>query len=94
MAKRAPRQVVVTWIGSASEVRVCGSFDSWGQGVHMSNTDYNGSGDSVLHTFTAQLSLTPGKYHIKFKVDDEWRLAPGWPTEDAEDSTNNVLDVA
>ena len=38
--------------------------------------------------------LLQGMYNIKFLVDGQWRLAPGWPTATtASGDTNNVLKV-
>ena len=38
--------------------------------------------------------LLQGTYDVKFLVDGQWRLAPGWPTATtASGDTNNVLTV-
>lgn len=60
-AKRVPRKVPVTWVGSASEVKLLGSFDSWTLGVELSmpDVDMGGTYDDVLRTFTGTANLLP-----------------------------------
>lgn len=91
-AKRVPRKVPITWVGAASEVRLVGDFDKWSRGIDLSNPDVES--DSVMRTFEGTINLLPGKYRVKFLVDNEWRLAPEWPMEnDEKGETNNVLEV-
>ncbi|KAF8072893.1 hypothetical protein HT031_000553 [Scenedesmus sp. PABB004] len=90
---RVARQVPVEWIGVASEVRVMGDFDDWTRGHELSAEDV--TSDSVYSRFEGTLTLRPGSYRVKFLVDNEWRLAADWPTEDDEEgNTVNVLTVA
>lgn len=39
--------------------------------------------------FEGTLLLRPGKYRVKFMVDNEWRIAADWPTE-MDDEGNEV----
>lgn len=41
--------------------------------------------------FEGTLLLRPGKYRVKFMVDDEWRLAADWPTEMDEEGNEVCL---
>ena len=50
-------QVPVTWVGTASEVKLVGDFDSWTRGVDLSAPDVDS--DSVLRTFEGTLLLLP-----------------------------------
>lgn len=86
-----PRKVPVSWYGIGQEVRVMGSFDGWATGVLLSAEELQ---DDVFNCYTGTLRLTPGTYDVKFLVDGQWRLAPGWPTATtASGDTNNVLTV-
>eukprot|EP00775_Hariotina_reticulata_P013728 gene13728-13850_t len=85
---RVVRKVPVEWIGVASEVRVMGDFDDWTRGHELSAEDI--TTDSVFNRFEGTLLLRPGRYHVKFLVDGQWRLAADWPTE----GDDNVLVVS
>jgi len=41
--------------------------------------------------FEGTLLLRPGKYRVKFMVDNEWRLAADWPTEKDDDGNEVCL---
>ncbi|KAH0697393.1 hypothetical protein KY289_014875 [Solanum tuberosum] len=69
------KEVPLSWVGVAESVQVMGSFDGWSQGEHLS-PEYTGS----YMNFSATLFLRPGRYEIKFMVDDEWKLSPELPT--------------
>jgi hypothetical protein len=71
--KRVVRKVPVEWIGVASEVKVMGDFDDWTRGHELSAEDV--ATDSVYSRFEGTLCLRPGKYRVKFLVDNQWRLA-------------------
>ena len=44
--------------------------------------------------FVGTLMLRPGRHHIKFLVDGEWRLAPTWPMEQDEMGNDcNVVEI-
>ena len=48
----------------------------------------------LLTRFEGTLLLRPGKYRVKFLVDNEWRLAADWPMEkDAEGNEVCLLTV-
>ena len=84
-------RVPVVWSGLASEVRLMGEFDNWGEGFLLSSDSID---DHVFKRFKADVALLPGRYAVKFSVDGEWRLAADWPTEDTtEGDTNNILVV-
>jgi hypothetical protein len=90
--KRVVRKVPVEWIGVASEVKVMGDFDDWTRGHELSAEDV--ASDSVYSRFEGTLLLRPGKYRVKFLVDNEWRLAADWPTErDPEGNESCLLTV-
>ena len=83
------REVPLEWHGMAEDVCVMGSFDNWTKGVHLS-PEYSGS----QNVFRGELLLMPGRYEIKFLVDDAWQLAPHWPaTVDDPLLGNNILIV-
>jgi 1,4-alpha-glucan branching enzyme len=83
--------VPVVWSGLASEVRLMGEFDNWGEGFLLSSDSID---DHVFQRFKANVPLLPGRYRVKFSVDGEWRLASDWPTENTpEGDTNNILVV-
>lgn len=82
--------VPVVWTGIASEVRLMGDFDGWGDGYLLSSESFD---DHIFSRFEGNITLKPGRYLVKFLVDGEWRLAPDWPTQDVEGDTNNVLVV-
>jgi len=85
------REIPVSWESPASEVKVMGSFDEWSSGVELAPDFIE---DSVMTRFTGTLKLRPGKYHVKFLIDGEWRLAPDWPMEqDAGGNDCNVVVV-
>ena len=69
-----------------------GSFDDWTCGKDLSPNELH---DQVFTKFEAVLLLRPGRYFVKFRVDDEWRLAgDDWPIDrDADGVENNVLIV-
>lgn len=91
--KMVLREVPVTWQGVASDVRLLGDFDNWTKGFGLSPGETQ---DATFTKFTANIPLPPGRYLVKFKVDDaHWRLASDWPTSDNPDgSTNNILLVS
>ena len=83
------REVPLEWHGMAEDVCVMGSFDNWTKGVHLS-PEYSGS----QNVFRGELLLMPGRYEIKFLVDEAWQLAPHWPaTVDDPLLGNNILIV-
>lgn len=87
--KRVVRKVPVEWIGVASEVKVMGDFDDWTRGHELSAEDV--ATDSVYSRFEGTLLLRPGKYRVKFLVDNQWRLAADWPTERDEEGNEVCL---
>lgn len=82
------REVAVEWFGMAEDVKVMGSFDNWLYGEQMSP---EGTGTNTRFTLT--LKLRPGRYEVKFLVDGEWRIAPGWETVGSGLAANNLLVV-
>lgn len=91
LSKHVIRAVPVLWSGLASEVRLKGDFDKWGEGFLLSSDSID---DHIFKRFKADVPLLPGTYRVKFSVDGEWRLAPDWPTEDSvTGDTNNLLVV-
>lgn len=91
LSKHVIRAVPVVWSGLASEVRLKGDFDKWGEGFLLSSDSID---DHIFKRFKADVPLLPGTYRVKFSVDGEWRLAPDWPTEDTlTGDTNNLLVV-
>ena len=46
---------------------------------------------ATLCRFEGTLLLRPGKYRVKFLVDNEWRLAADWPTERDADGNESCL---
>lgn len=91
LGKSVVRAVPIVWSGLASEVRLMGEFDSWGEGFLLSSDSID---DHIFKRFKADVPLLPGRYAVKFSVDGEWRLAADWPTEDTADGeTNNILVV-
>ncbi|XP_049385223.1 protein PTST, chloroplastic [Solanum stenotomum] len=82
------KEVPLSWVGVAESVQVMGSFDGWSQGEHLS-PEYTGS----YMNFSATLFLRPGRYEIKFLVDDEWKLSPELPTTGEGLTKNNLLVV-
>jgi 1,4-alpha-glucan branching enzyme len=91
LSKSVVTPVPVVWSGLASEVRLKGDFDDWGEGYLLSSDSID---DHIFKRFKAEVPLLPGTYRVKFAVDGEWRLAPDWPTEDSADGdTNNILVV-
>lgn len=60
-SKRVPQKVPLTWVGSASEVKLLGSFDNWTLGVELSmpDADVGDSYDDVLRTFVGTAHLLP-----------------------------------
>ena len=84
------RAVPIKWVGVAEDVRVMGTFDGWTRGEQLSPEEYTGT----FTEFSGELKVRPGAYEIKFLVDDEYRLAPDWPTTcDDPMTANNVLVV-
>eukprot|EP00898_Chlorokybus_atmophyticus_P009179 jgi/Chlat1/9262/Chrsp99S09295 len=86
--KHEVRQVEVFWQGMAQDVKVMGSFDGWSKGEQLS--------PEVMGTyaeFRTTLRLRPGRYHIKFVVDGDWRVVGDWPIEGEGYLANNVLVV-
>lgn len=91
LSKSVVRPVPVVWSGLASEVRLKGDFDNWGEGHLLSSDSID---EYIFKRFQAEIPLLPGTYRVKFSVDGDWRLAPDWPTEDSSDGdTNNILVV-
>ncbi|KAL3346268.1 hypothetical protein AABB24_024947 [Solanum stoloniferum] len=82
------KEVPLSWVGVAESVQVMGSFDGWSEGEHLS-PEYTGS----YMNFSATLFLRPGRYEIKFLVDDEWKLSPELPTTGEGLTKNNLLVV-
>jgi len=84
------REVHINWTGAAGEVVLCGSFDDWTAGVHLSPSD-----SSPWSTWRGSVFLLPGAYEVKWRIDGEWRCADGWKlcTDPATGATNNLLVV-
>ncbi|GAQ78164.1 hypothetical protein KFL_000090100 [Klebsormidium nitens] len=82
------REVPVTWLGVAEDVKLMGSFDGWTRGQHLSPET---TGSYTL--FSSVLQLRPGRYEVKFVVDGKWQLAPSWPVVGEGLSANNLLVV-
>ncbi|CAG9467719.1 unnamed protein product [Pedinophyceae sp. YPF-701] len=86
-----PRLVPITWVGVANDVKLMGDFDEWTRGIDLSAEEL---GDQVFMRFAGEVMLRPGEYQVKFLVDDEWRIAPEWPTVmDEEGNESNLLVV-
>ncbi|TVU33505.1 hypothetical protein EJB05_25328 [Eragrostis curvula] len=83
-----PREVSVYWVGMAEDVQIMGSFDGWSQGESMS-MEYSGD----YARFSTTLNLRPGRYEIKFLVDEEWRLSAEYPIAGEGMMQNNILVV-
>ena len=83
------RTVPVEYHGIASDVIMMGDFDGWTRGIQLYPSFVEGGSS----TFTGEARLPPGTYLVKFKVDDEWRLAREWPSSGEGFDANNVLTV-
>ncbi|KMZ57999.1 hypothetical protein ZOSMA_7G00280, partial [Zostera marina] len=79
------KEVSLSWIGMA---KVMGSFDGWSRGVSMS-PEYDGFSTK----FSTTLRLKPGRYEIKYLVDEAWHLSPELPTVGEDLMENNILIV-
>lgn len=73
---------------AAAEVTLVGDFNRWEEGATPLKRDDNGK-------WRVTLTLVPGKYEFKFKVDGRWREASKRePTVcNAFGTVNNVLIV-
>ena len=84
------RRVPLVWVGSASDVRVMGSFDGWTRGVQLAPA----GGVTGFTEFCGELTVCPGVYEVKFLVDDVYRLAPDWERTSPDGvEANNILVV-
>ena len=84
------RRVPLVWVGSASDVRVMGSFDGWTRGVQLAPA----GGGAGFTEFCGELAVCPGVYEVKFLVDDQYRLAPDWERTGPDGvEANNILVV-
>ncbi|KAJ6721809.1 PROTEIN PTST-like protein 3 CHLOROPLASTIC [Salix viminalis] len=77
------RTACIVWPGSASVVFLTGSFDGWAIQRRMEK--------SSLGVFSLYLKLFPGRYEIKFIVDDEWKIDPLRPIVHNNGYENNLL---
>jgi len=77
--------VVFHWSHGGKDVYVAYSGDNWSQKyrMHRSHND-----------FSLIMNVSPGVYHYKFIVDNQWRCAPDQKhVRDANGAYSNVLDV-
>lgn len=86
------KPISISWLGSAQDVKLMGSFDGWTNGEQLSpDHDYAGGG---IAEFSGEVLLRPGVYEVKFLVDGRWQLMPEWPTSGSDPvSSNNILVV-
>lgn len=74
-----------------------GDFDGWTKGEALEPKLMGGGTDlsaSVEREFIGRIYLRPGKYKIKFLVDEKWRLSGDMPREGEPGMDNNILEVA
>ncbi|KAI0322395.1 5'-AMP-activated protein kinase beta subunit, interation domain-containing protein [Amylostereum chailletii] len=86
--KQQTVDVRITWNGGGKSVLLARAGDANWKGRRVMEKE---SAD----TFSTHVSLLPGTHHIKFIVDDVWRVADDLPTAvDDDGSLANYVDVA
>ncbi|KAI0061502.1 hypothetical protein BV25DRAFT_1992187 [Artomyces pyxidatus] len=82
--------VKISWHGGGTSVVLARAGDDKWKGRQPMDRD-----SSSRDTFSTHVSLLPGTHHVKFLVDDVWRLAPDLPTAvDDDGSLANYVHVA
>ncbi|KAL2632408.1 hypothetical protein R1flu_017094 [Riccia fluitans] len=77
------RAARIVWPHPAQEVFLIGSFDGWVEKIKM---ELSGAG-----VFVVSMSLSPGRYEVKFIVDGTWRVDTERPIVYVGGYENNVL---
>lgn len=86
----APVRVSLTLEAVGSHVSLHGCWDGWSEeGVILAPTGPAGSGGPAL--FSGSLSLPPGVYRAKLRVDGAWRPVPGWESRVEDDGVENSV---
>ncbi|KAH9985058.1 hypothetical protein BJV74DRAFT_580890 [Russula compacta] len=84
-----PVDVKISWHGGGKTVLLARAGDANWKGRQVMERS-----TSDPDTFTAAISLLPGTHHIKFVIDDNWRLAQHLPTAvDDDGSLANYVSV-
>ncbi|KAI9465103.1 5'-AMP-activated protein kinase beta subunit, interation domain-containing protein [Lactarius psammicola] len=87
-----PVDMKISWRGNGKTVFLARAGDSNWKGRQLMERRCV---TSEPETFSATVSLLPGTHHIKFIVDDSWRLAQDLPTAvDDDGSLANYVSVA
>lgn len=87
---KEPINVKITWRGGGKSVALARAGDDDWKGRQPMEPDE----PSSENTWSVWVSLLPGTHHIRFIVDDQWRLADDLPTAvDDEGSLANYVAV-
>lgn len=79
-----PIPYVIKWRHGGANCVLLGSFNNWKRIPMVKSSE----------DFSAIVDLLPGRYEVKFVVDDEWRFCPDMhKTMDVFGNVNNVLVV-
>ncbi|KAA1469717.1 hypothetical protein DENSPDRAFT_849080 [Dentipellis sp. KUC8613] len=86
---REPILTKITWHGGGKSVYLARAGDAnWKGRTPMDR-------DSTSNSFTTWVPLLPGTHHLKFVVDDQWRVADDLPTAvDDDGSLANYVNVS
>ncbi|KAH9927064.1 5'-AMP-activated protein kinase beta subunit, interation domain-containing protein [Amylocystis lapponica] len=89
VSKLEPVSVKITWRGAGKSVVLARAGDNNWQGRRSMEFD------SQLGIWFTYVSLLPGTHHLKFIVDDQWRIADDYPTaaDDRDGSLANYVAV-
>jgi len=77
-------EVVLRWSGEGEKVQVAGSWNDWKPEELIKEED----------CFILRLNLPPGKYQLKWVIDNVWKLNQDLPVVvDGEGNENNEIEV-
>ena len=77
--------VTFEWNGGGNSVYLSGSFCNWNQLFLMKK---NSEGK-----YTLKLDINKGSIQYKFKVDNEWKINPHFPSKLDNGNLNNYMDI-
>jgi len=77
-------EMVLRWSGEGEKVQVAGSWNDWKPEELIKEED----------CFILRLNLPPGKYQLKWVIDNVWKLNQDLPVvDDGEGNENNEIEV-
>ncbi|KAI8898185.1 hypothetical protein BC833DRAFT_590836 [Globomyces pollinis-pini] len=77
--------IMIVWAQSGKVVHLTGTFNNWKKKIRLQKS---------AEDFSTIVDMPPGKHHLKFIVDDEWKCSEDLPiASDEEGNVVNCLEV-